>query len=77
MLFKALDGGGGHHDDRTADEIISQDKQGSIRRRFPSEMLKKTRQEIEKIAKDKNNPLRRAAQTAKKLLTDGRFNKDA
>ena len=55
----------------TAQEIISQSKKGSINRRFPGEMLGKTMEEIERLAKAGD----RAARTAKKLLTDSRFDK--
>jgi len=55
----------------TAREIISQSKKGSINRRFPGEMLEKTMEEIARLAKAGD----RAARTAKKLLTDSRFDK--
>ena len=58
-------------DSETADKIISKEKKGSIRSRFPSEMLDKTLEEIEREAKKGN----KIAQTAKKLLTDKAFNK--
>ena len=58
-------------DDRTANEIISQDKKASIRNMFPKELLDKTLKEIEDLAKKGN----RIAKTAKKLLTDNDFNK--
>lgn len=38
-------------DDRTANEIISQDKKASIRNMFPKELLDKTLKEIEDLAK--------------------------
>ena len=58
-------------DDKTADEIISEEKKGSIRKKFPSEWLDKTKKEIEKAAKKGD----KSAQTAKKLLQDKDFNK--
>jgi uncharacterized protein RhaS with RHS repeats len=68
MAAKAAQSGG---DGRTAGEIIAQDKKGSINREFPSEMRDKTLEEIRALAREGN----RAANTAKKLLTDLRFNK--
>jgi RHS repeat-associated protein len=59
-------------DDRTADEIISGDKKGSIRRQFPGELLGKTLGEINELAKEGDS----AARRARKLLKDNRFNKD-
>lgn len=56
----------------TADEYISKNRKGSIRREFPSEYLDKTLNEIEKDAKNGE----RKARTAKKLLNDNRFKKD-
>ncbi|MFD4706720.1 hypothetical protein ACFWM3_17895 [Gottfriedia sp. NPDC058432] len=55
----------------TADEIISKEKKGSIRKEFPTEWLDNTIEEIEEAAKKglKN------AKKAKKLLTDKEFNK--
>jgi hypothetical protein len=55
----------------TAGEIISQSKRGSINRVFPEEMRGKTMEEITKAAKAGD----KAAQTARKLLTDKRFDK--
>lgn len=55
----------------TANDIISKKKKASIRKEFPTEYLDKTLNEIEKAAK-KGVP---RAKKAKKLLTDGRFNK--
>jgi RHS repeat-associated protein len=56
----------------TAGEIISAEKKGSINRVFPEEMRDKTRAEIDALAKAGD----KAAKTAKKLLTDKRFNKE-
>ena len=64
-------------DDRTADEIISQDKKGSIRREFPGQMLGKTLAEIARIARERNSPDRDAAKKAKKLLKEKRFDKES
>ena len=55
----------------TADQYISKNRKGTIRREFPTEYLDKTLNEIEKDAKAGNA----AAKKAKKLLTDGRFKK--
>ena len=55
----------------TAQDIISQSKKGSINRVFPGDMLGRTMDEITKLAKAGD----KAAQTARKLLTDSRFNK--
>jgi hypothetical protein len=55
----------------TADEIISAERKGSIRREFPGEMLGKTQAEIDALARAGD----RAARTARKLLTDSRFKK--
>lgn len=70
----AADGGGASEAPKqpTAQDIISQSKKGSINRVFPSEMLGKTMEEINKLAKGGD----KIAQTARKLLTDGRFNKE-
>lgn len=56
---------------KTAQEIISEDKKGSINQEFPGEWLDKTLEKIEEAAKkgDAN------ARKAKKLLNDKRFNK--
>jgi len=59
------------HQKMTAQEIISQFKKGSITSEFPSEYLPKTFNEIDREAKQGVD----AAQTARKLLTDSRFNK--
>ena len=56
----------------TAGDIISKEKKGSINRVFPGEMRGKTRSEIDELAKEGN----RAARTARKLLTDKRFDKE-
>ena len=58
--------------DPTAGEIISKEKKGSINRVFPEQMRGKTLDEIKKLAGQGDA----AAKTAKKLLTDKRFNKD-
>jgi RHS repeat-associated protein len=58
-------------DERTAGEIIGQEKKGSINREFPSDMLGKTADEINRLAREGN----RAAQKAQKLLGDQRFDK--
>lgn len=55
----------------TADQIISKNKRGSIRKEFPSEYLNKTLNEIEKDAKAG----KAKAKKAKKLLIDKRFDK--
>jgi hypothetical protein len=70
----AGDGGGASEAPKqpTAQDIISQSKKGSINRVFPGEMLGKTMEEINKLAKGGD----KIAQTARKLLTDGRFNKE-
>jgi hypothetical protein len=54
-----------------SEEIISRFKKGSIRSVFPSEYLHTTLAEIRRLAASGD----RAAKTALKLLTDGRFNK--
>jgi len=59
------------HRSMTGDQIISQFKKGSIRSVFPGKMLSKTFNEIDALARE-GDP---AAQTARKLLTDARFNK--
>jgi hypothetical protein len=58
-------------DPRTADEIISAEKQGSIRAKFPSEWGGKTYDEIKEAA-DAGN---KSAQTAKKLLDRREYDK--
>jgi hypothetical protein len=55
----------------TAGEIISEEKKGSINRVFPEEMRDLTFGEINRLARTGN----KVAQTARKLLTDKRFNK--
>ncbi len=55
----------------TAGEIISDEKKGSINRVFPEQMRELTFGEINKLAKAGN----KIAQTARKLLTEKRFNK--
>ncbi len=56
---------------KTAQEIISEKKKGSINQEFPSEWLDNTFEEIEKAAKSGNA----SARKAKKLLNDKRFDK--
>ena len=51
-------------DSRTAERIIADEKRGRIRRRFPSEMLSLTYDQIDAAAKAGSG----TAQTAKKLL---------
>jgi hypothetical protein len=72
------EGGGGKFNPRdpshrgmTASDIISRFKKGSIRSEFPSEMLPKTFANIDRLASEGED----AAQTARMLLTDSRFNK--
>ena len=55
----------------TAGDIIAKSKKGGINRVFPEEMRSRTLAEIRALAQKGN----RTAQTAKKLLTDKRFNK--
>lgn len=59
-------------DTRTASDVIAKEKKGSVRKEFPGELLDKTVEEIKKLAKEGS----KAAQKAKKLLTDRRFDKD-
>mgnify|MGYP001047267226 CR=1 FL=1 len=61
------------NDNRTANEIISEEKKNSIRREFPSEWLDKTRKEIDVAAKKGNARARKA----RKLLSDKDFNKSS
>ncbi len=58
--------------DPTAGDIIFREKKGSINRVFPGEMRDRTRGEINDLARQGD----KAAQTARKLLTDKRFNKN-
>lgn len=58
----------------TADEIISNEKKGSIRSVFPEEFLDKTLDEINEITKEAGERGRKA-KTAQKLLKDKRFDK--
>jgi len=53
---------------KTAQEIISSEKKGSINKEFPGSMRNKTLKEIEKLAKQGNRD-------AKKRLNDKRFDK--
>jgi hypothetical protein len=57
---------------RTAQDVISKERQGGINREFPEQYRNKTLAEIQKDAKAGN----RAAKTAEKLLKDGRFKKN-
>ena len=59
------------HRKLTGEQIISRYKKGSIRSEFPSEYLGKTFNEIDREAGQGID----AAQTARKLLTDSRFDK--
>lgn len=56
----------------TADQYISKNRKAGIRAKFPGQYLDKTLNEIEKDAKAGNSD----ANTAKKLLKDGRWKKD-
>ncbi|MCL1917961.1 MAG: hypothetical protein FWG14_06550 [Peptococcaceae bacterium] len=67
----ASEGSGGKADKRTAGEIISQEKKGSINQEFPSEWRNSTLEEIEKAARQGD----KSAQKAKKLLKDKGFDK--
>jgi len=58
----------------TANEIIEKTHLGSIRREFPEDLLDKTLEEIENLARQKGE-LARKAKKALKLLKDGRFQK--
>jgi hypothetical protein len=58
--------------ERTAGEIMSAEKKGSINRVFPEQMRNKTLTDINRLAKTGD----RVAQTARKLLTDNRYNKE-
>ncbi len=60
-------------DPRTARQIIVDEKRASITRKkdFPSELLDKTFDEIEKLAKQGS----RRAKQMRKMLTDSRFDK--
>ena len=55
----------------TAGEVIAKQKKGSINRVFPEQFRSKTLSEIDKLARQGD----KAAKTARKLLTDSRFNK--
>ena len=57
---------------RTARDIIGKEKKGAINREFPGEYFDKTMAEIERDAKQNIQN----AKTARKLLTDKRFDKD-
>jgi len=57
--------------ERTAGEIISADKRGSINRVFPEQFRDKTENEIRRLAARGD----RAARTALKLLTNSRYDK--
>ncbi|WP_212002738.1 DUF6443 domain-containing protein [Chitinophaga sp. HK235] len=56
---------------RTAQDVISKERQGGINREFPEQYRDKTLREIQKDANAGN----KAAQKAQKLLRDGRFKK--
>ena len=58
---------------KTAEQIISEKKKGSIRQEFPGEWLGETVENIEKAAKSGDA----SARKAKKLLNDKRFDKEA
>lgn len=63
-------------DTLTANQIIQKSRLGSIRREFPEELLEKTVDEIEKLARqNENREIARKAKKALKLLKDGRFQK--
>lgn len=64
-------GGSERYAGLTANEIIQKFKKGSIRTEFPSEYEEVKYEVIERDAKAG----KKAAQTAKKLLSDNRFNK--
>jgi hypothetical protein len=60
----------------TANEIIEKRRLGSIRREFPDEMLEKTLDELENLARQtENSEVAKKAKKALKLLKDGRFKK--
>lgn len=59
-------------DPRTARQIIQDEKKSRILRVFPAKWLNSTYDEILKAAKE-GDP---SAQVAKKLLDDGRFDKE-
>jgi len=63
--------GGPPRGDKTAREIIQQEKKGSINNEFPKEWMDSTYNEILKEAQSGN----KSAQKAKKLLDDKRFDK--
>jgi len=63
--------GAGSSENETADKIISESKQGGIRREFPSQFLDKTLGQIRDEARSGDAVARKAL----KLLTDSRFNK--
>ena len=56
---------------KTAQEVLAEEVKGSARSQFPSEMLNKTLEQIQKLAKRGN----KAAKTAWKLLSSNRFKK--
>ena len=60
-------------DPRTAEQIIADEKRTSIKRKkdFPSELLDKTFDEIDRLAKQGS----RRAKQMRKMLTDSRFDK--
>jgi hypothetical protein len=60
-------------DPRTVRQIIAEEKRGSITRKkdFPSELLDKTFDELDRLARQGN----RRARQMRKMLTDRRFDK--
>lgn len=55
----------------TAEEIIARECLATVQRRFPSELLQETLEQIMRLARSGNS----AARTALKLLNDSRFKK--
>jgi len=58
-------------DTRTAQQIIADDKKAGISRQFPGEWREATFEEIDRAAKAGN----KSARKARKLLTDGEYDK--
>ena len=71
LAAEASSDGAAEESPPTAGEIIADEKKGSINRVFPEQMRDLTFGEINKLAKAGN----KIAQTARKLLTDKRFDK--
>lgn len=71
MVNKSKDSLDDLYSGKTANEIISEYRKGSVRTEFPGELLHKTWEEIKAGAAVG----KQAYKTAKKLLTDGRFKK--